>query len=461
MLDTLHRLVVGIGIALLSVGVPWMVEARDEAASDPFYQALLEDLDYDYLFKGFAVVGVREATDNTYDYAPSDLVPYEHFLTAELRLDLQAEWRWLRLALKPRFTANGYNWESGTRDEWDTETDVFINRWIAQVEFLPSAFASYGRENLQWGPSFLTSPSNPFSSENGRNTPNAELPGMDFAKLIWVANQQWTGSFLVNTDPGLYEYPYFDFTKQNVYALMDQVRELAYDTIQYEVPGNDPVSKAVRRASYANIDAVYAQVDAAVAAQEVPEAPEFETTYAAKLDCTIERRTFSLIGSMRPSEDPRLGGFAGWTVSDSDLLYTEGNVTFGEDFAALAGWSHTFENGVNVAVEYLHNSYGDSDTPFVFLLPPFAEYDPRQLFFRQNYFFAQYFQANIFDRMNAVVRWTFNLDDLSHRFAGQVDYALNDYLKVFANAVVDAGDEGDEYGSFIERLGALGLELTY
>lgn len=457
-----HRVRLLLGVTVLcGVAVAGRPAAAAEPDTDPFYQFLLDDLAYNYLFKSFGVGGLRQATDNVYDYAPADIVPYEQFLTADLRLDLQADWRWLRLGVNPRFTVNAYAWESGARDDTDTETDLYINAWIAQIEFRPSAFVSYGRENIQWGPSFLTSPSNPFSSENGRNTPNAELPGMDYAKVIWVANPQWAGSFFVNTDPGRYEYPYYEFTKQNVYTLMDEVRAQAYEKLRWEVPGDDPVSVAVREASYANIDAIYAQVDAAVAAQEVAEAPEFATTYAAKLDYTIERRTFSLIGSMRPGEDPVLGGFASWTLSDADVLYAEGKADVGEAFAALAGLSHTFENGVNVAAEYYHNGFGERDAPFVFLLPPFADYNPREIFFRQNYFFLQYFQANIWDRMNVVVRWTFNLDDLSHRFAGQVDYALNDSLKLFVNAVVDAGDPGDEYGSLLERLAAVGLEFTY
>jgi hypothetical protein len=49
---------------------------------------------------------------------------------------------------------------------------------------MKNLYLSYGRENLQWGPSYLFSPSNPFFHDNGRSNPKKEIPGMDFARLV-------------------------------------------------------------------------------------------------------------------------------------------------------------------------------------------------------------------------------------------------------------------------------------
>ena len=64
-------------------------------------------------------------------------------------------------------------------------------------------FVSYGRENLQWGPSFLFSPSNPFFQDNGRRNTYLEVPGMDFGRLVFIPASAWAISFIANTGEGL------------------------------------------------------------------------------------------------------------------------------------------------------------------------------------------------------------------------------------------------------------------
>ena len=130
-------------------------------------------------------------------------------------------------------------------------------------------FLSYGRENLQWGPSFLFSPSNPFFQDNGRRNPYLEVPGMDFGRLVYIPASSWTLSFIANTDEG-----------------------------RNKINGPAP----------------------------------FDKTYALKVDYTGRENYGSMVLSHREDSDKNsLGFFGGWTVSDAVLLYGECALTQGSE----------------------------------------------------------------------------------------------------------------------------------
>ena len=76
---------------------------------------------------------------------------------------------------------------------------VFVNEWFFRYRLTDRFFASYGRENLQWGPSFLISPSNPFIERNGKNNPYLEVPGLDYAKINWIVDSSWSAQLIANT----------------------------------------------------------------------------------------------------------------------------------------------------------------------------------------------------------------------------------------------------------------------
>ncbi len=67
-------------------------------------------------------------------------------------------------------------------------------------------FISYGRENLQWGPAFLISPSNPFIKDNGRDNPKTEVGGLTYARLLWIPYASWSASFIANIDDGAHTF---------------------------------------------------------------------------------------------------------------------------------------------------------------------------------------------------------------------------------------------------------------
>ena len=120
---------------------------------------------------------------------------------------------------------------------------------------------------MQWGPSFLYSPSNPFFFDNGRSNPYMEVAGMDFARLVVVPHMLWTASFIANTDQG---------------------RNTLIST--------DP----------------------------------FKETYAVKIDYTGNQNYASLIVSQKDDKNT-VGYFGGWTVTDALLLYSEGSMRQGSD----------------------------------------------------------------------------------------------------------------------------------
>ncbi|PLX79298.1 MAG: hypothetical protein C0616_11605 [Desulfuromonas sp.] len=137
----------------------------------------------------------------------------KYTLQAELRPDLAIIYDRMELQVKPRAVYTWEKWEDGRNEgEDDTNSDYFIQEWLARVQPLEGLFLSYGREDLQWGPAYLLSASNPFFSANGSDRPKTEVPGADYGRLIWSPNMAWSLSLMVNTDDGEKEL-FADFHK--------------------------------------------------------------------------------------------------------------------------------------------------------------------------------------------------------------------------------------------------------
>ncbi len=121
----------------------------------------------------------------------------------DLRPDFNLKFRSLELNVKPRLRSYWQQWQDGIKKgDGDADVDLFVNEWWARFMLKADLFVSYGRENLQWGPSFLTSPSNPFNRDNGKENPKIEVPGLDYARMVWIPAQNCSASFIANIDPG-------------------------------------------------------------------------------------------------------------------------------------------------------------------------------------------------------------------------------------------------------------------
>lgn len=363
----------------------------------------------------------------------------------ELRPDLYLNFRRLNLSVKPRATLEWSKWEDGGRKgEDEFEDELLINEWLARIGLTQMLFASYGRENLQWGPSYLVSPSNPFFKDNGLSNPIEEIRGKDFARLVWTPSSKWTSSLIANLGEGAQD-------------------------IQFE---------------------------------------EFKKTYAFKLDYTGYTRYSSVIFSYKENDRSRLGFFGGWTASDALLLYGEGNLSKGTDTlypvedndhpfgvtmqpidedsstikgTVLLGGSYTFLVGPTLTMEYLYNGYGYNDDQaktyyllrdnasdaFLSPLDALSRFSLSQTaniglrFLRQNYTMLQYSHTNIYDIINLVFRWTQNLDDDSGQFLFIFEWDISNHLQLISVGNINNGSQNTEFGTIFDSQWTIGLEYTF
>lgn len=304
----------------------------------------------------------------------------------ELRPDFFWKGDWWDLQLGPRAEAEVGYWRTGvdthtTRDEHD----VFINRWLARVDYEDKLFLAVGRQDMQWGPAFLFSPSNPFNSSNGRDNVKLEEPGLDYAWGDWVISDTFTLSVIANLYEGEAEIDDFE----NVYV------------VKLDVTGND-WSGAV---------------------------------LASYRENTPDPESVGMYGSVNAGE--------------AIVLYTEGTVPVcaPEDLAWLAGGSYSFTNGTMVSMEYLFNAAGKRGSHLDNLMGMTwnNSYGGERPFARKNYLFAQLYHE-FTDDLALTLRETVSLDDFSQKFVGLVEFDLTDNLELFA---LGQYESGGEFGAFL------------
>ncbi|MCX5805651.1 MAG: hypothetical protein NT010_06225 [Proteobacteria bacterium] len=366
----------------------------------------------------------------------------------ELRPDLRFNRDSLELMAKPRMRLEYSAWTgAGMREQgskWDD--DWYVNEWLARVKVRENLFVSYGRENLQWGPSFLFSPSNPFFPDNGRRNPYLEVPGSDFARFVWIPESSWTFSFIANIEEG-----------------------------RNKPVGPDP----------------------------------FEKIYAAKIDYTGRENYASLILSHKEHTGSTIGFMGGWTLTDAVLLYAEGAITEGsrslyperdrsffgssmqqiyKDSIALkpvllAGGSYTFDSKGTLTLEYAYNGQGyndaQADTYYALrrsagnslgsgnMMTGLSQMTLGQTantglkFLRRNYLLFQYVQNNIKNVIDLTLRWTQNLDDASCQFTTLVTYYLGNHMELFSVGSINGGGKNTEFGSILDYQLMMGIKYTF
>jgi hypothetical protein len=390
--------------------------------------------------------GIIQEPANSTQNPDNNFLQLPHYTAnLELRPDLRLNLEPLELSAKPRARLEFDIWQEGSR-QGDTQwkSDLYVNEWLARLKARENLFVSYGRENLQWGPSFLFSPSNPFFQDNGRSNPFLEVPGMDFARVVWLPHSLWTASFMVNTDEG-----------RNMLL------------------GPDP----------------------------------FEKTYALKVDYTGRENYASIILSQKDYKKT-LGFFGGWTISDAVLLYGEGSMAQGSNalypqndmspFGAsmqkihqddpdikpiiLVGGSYTLEAAGTFSLEYAYNApgYNSDEAEIYYALRRNAAaafnmggmsgalgqmtlgqtINPGLKFLRKNYAMLQYLQSNIKNKIEIFTRWTQNLDDGSCQASAYMTYSLGNHFELFSLGVVGGGGRDTEFGSLLNYQLMFGLKYT-
>ena len=399
-------------------------------------------------FRALAYSTLQEPSYSTLNPGNNFLQIPRYLADLELRPDMRFNLDPLDLTAKPRLRLEYSAWNgAGMREsgaKWDD--DWYVNEWLARLKVRTNLFVSYGRENLQWGPSFLFSPSNPFFPDNGRRNPYLEVPGSDFARLVWIPASSWTVSFIANTEEGR----------------------------------NKPVG------------------------------PEpFEKTYAVKVDYTGRENYASLILSHKEQVGNTVGFLGGWTVSEAVLVYAEGAVSEGDQAlypdrnrsplgasmqqiyrdstslkpVLLVGGSYTFESKGTMTMEYAYNGQGYSDAQAesyyalrrraaAFLssgniisglgqmtLGQAAAMGLR--FLRRNYGLLQYTQNNIRNVLDLTLRWTQNLDDGSCQFTTLVTYSLGNHVELFSVGTINGGGNNTEFRSILDYQWMMGIKYTF
>lgn len=291
---------------------------------------------------------------------------------------------WLFYA-KPRLelSLNNYEINGESDDVFDKNAD--IPEFMVRRKLTENLFVSYGRENLQWGPSFLYSPSNPFFNDNGKKSLVQDLDGKDMLKLIMVHDEAFAASLIYNTDKGAFNEA------------------------------------------------------------------DFEKTLAMKIDYSGDTGYASLILSHTDHEKPKLGGFAGTTLTDALIIYGEASIQKGANAlknnddlytVLLLGATYTLESGDSLCLEYLY-------------------YDNGPDFLQQNYIMLQYLNDDVIDSIDLVSRVTVCLDDGSSRLYAALSRGLNDHMELKLGGMINTGGTDDSFRTYLDYQVQAALEYTY
>jgi hypothetical protein len=323
-------------------------------------------------------------------------------LELDLRPDLALNFRQLELSVKPRFELRWRKWEDGLpQGDSTTDVPVFVQEWLARYRLTNQLFVSYGRENLQWGPSYLLSPSNPFNRDNGQNNPRREVPGLDYGRVVWIPSSQWTVSFIANTARGRQDLIQ-DFNKTYVIK-MDYTAEKKYFSL----------------------------------------IPSFQEDGKSRI---------GFFGGWTVSDALLLH------IEGSVLLNELG------DTAILVGGAYTLELGPTIAIEFYHDGEGcrQEDIALCFRSSFVNTKPPADPFIRQNYLLVQYAHSRVWDtNFNLTLRWIRDLDDSSDRIISIFEYDLSDHTQLFVIGNFDSGTKNTEFGSLVHYSVQAGVRYTF
>ncbi|MBI5018274.1 MAG: hypothetical protein HZB55_22645 [Deltaproteobacteria bacterium] len=358
----------------------------------------------------------------------------------EARLDVGLDLDRVTLSAKPRARWTRDHWQDGPRaGRSEDHADLLLLEGVARLRLAEPLFASFGRENLQWGPGQLLNPSNPFFAENGRENPVREIGGQDFLRVVLLPSSVWTVSWITNTGPG----------------------------------------------------------------ERDPGGRDWHPSHALKADWVGRQASGGALVHGGPDAQTSLRGFGQWTASDALLLCGEASVSRGsaalypvadlgplgghleatrrDDAAAFVtaagGAAYTVAFGPTLSLEGVWNGegYGDGQAERFFDLAhragALAEQGlsvpraagPSSLglrLLRRRYLFAQYLQTEIADRLTVTLRWTQNLDDGSALATGFGEWSLSDRWRLFGFGGAGTGGSRDEFGSAVRYSVSLGLELS-
>ena len=325
----------------------------------------------------------------------------------DIRPDFNLEFRRWEFILKPRVALTGRRWEDGVRDNHtDLSARFFLNEGSVRYRVTDQWITSYGRENLQWGPSSLVSPSNPFNRENARNNPRLEVPGLEYARLIWIPNSTWSASFIANTGEGHLRVSGFE----KGYALkLDYVHNGAYFTLipSYREDG---------------------------------------------------RWQLGFFGGWNATDAVILytEGFVADRTDNYELL-TGGSYTFESGTMLTLEY---YRNNNGCVISRFELCFGPTAATPLATAP--SGLDPTDPLIRRDYLMFQFTDMDFLDpNIDFTTRVIHNLNDDSSRLIGLMEYALNDHSQLFLIGDAFTSHNSTEFGSLLDYSLFGGVGFTF
>jgi len=401
---------------------------------------------FSYTFRTLGYGTFNSPSDSTQNPNNDFLNIPRYTLNLDFRPDISFNFRPLTLVVKPRLDLTWKRWEKGAKEgDTDTDNDWYVNEWLAGLNLYSGLFVYYGRENLQWGPSHFVSPSNPFFPYNNQANPKIELPGMDFARVVWVANSSWTASLIANLGAGRMMFPYgFERTYA---AKLDYTGNQKYGSLIGSYQENNRGQLGAYGGWWVS-DALLLYTEGSISKGS---------------------------NALYPQKDPNAPFGIQMIPTKDDSSTPEGLLT--------VGGSYTLEGGATFSLEYFFNSagYNDNeaalyddlreDAASAFYAPEpwhrlskatlIQTLEPRLRFLRRNYLTLQYVQVEIHDVLNLTLRYTYNVDDSSSMLVPIVEYDIGDYFQVFVVGDQRFGSKDSEFRSLIDYSYMVGVEFTF
>ena len=417
--------------------------SRDKGSLGATWEEVKEGFDYTVRT---LVFGTRQEPADSSQNPENDFLKLAgHQLNIELRPDFRLVYKSFDFVLKPRMIYEWQKIDEGSDDpQTAQEDDVFVNEWLVRKRVTERLLVSYGRENIQWGPSLLSSPTNPFFQDNGRLRLKDEIRGSDFARLVWVPSASWSVSVIVNTGKGEQDAgtPF-----KEAYALkIDFIGDAAYASLIGSYKRDD----RPRLGAYMG----WTASDALLLYGEGVLQQGSEALYP--------------VASANPFH-------ASMEKSKTDDDHPEGMVVAGGSYTLMAGPTLTFE--------YLFNSLGydngEADQYYelrqnaadaYFSTGPLAGLsrqtlaqtaDPGLRFLRRHYLMLQVVHPDINDVLSLTGRWLWNMDDGSSRLYAGMVYSWGDHIELFTYGTYNPDGADTEFGTFYKYQWVLGVEYIY
>ncbi len=384
------------------------------------------------------------------EIAPSTQNPQNSFLhlpqlslKTELRPDFYLLYNQFDITFKPRCRVEWQKWQQREDSITDTDNDCSVLEWRIKAQASDTFFLSWGWENLQWGPSYLASPANPFFYDNGRLKPREEIKGLDIARLIWVPGEKLTVSLIANPGKGA-DDTIRDF--QQKYAVkLDYMAGQYYGSLIASCEKDDKIQLG----GFAGVTASDALL--------------------LYLEGGVHKGT--------PTYYPVT------SAAPFNIMLSNYRQDDGVEGRLLGGASYTLESGSTLVVEYLYNSagYNDEQTDNYYKLrekaaAAYTAADPLMMAaakqlglavdpgfgcMHRNYLLVQYRKSELFDMADITLSWIQNLDDGSLRLIPNIDIAISDQAVIYLHGMFNQGGEETEYNARYRFQIMAGLEFTF